>query len=166
MSVRRASVEDADGIARVHVTTWQVAYRGVIADEYLDALDSGERAVAWRERLTAGVGTVFVAVEEESVVGFIAVGPSPDEDCLQLFAIYVLPSHWGSGAAAELLDAAVDSRMTVLWTLADNPRARRFYERHGFAFDGGTQNLEFGGREVPVVRYRRASAPGSLVAER
>jgi len=43
----------------------------------------------------------------------------------------------------------------VLWVLRDNSRARRFYERAGFAPDGVTDVLErLGG--VTEVRYRRA----------
>jgi RimJ/RimL family protein N-acetyltransferase len=43
----------------------------------------------------------------------------------------------------------------VLWVLKDNTRARRFYERAGFAPDGATHVLEgLGG--VTEVRYRLA----------
>jgi RimJ/RimL family protein N-acetyltransferase len=43
----------------------------------------------------------------------------------------------------------------VLWVLRDNTRARRFYERAGFAPDGATDVLDrLGG--VTEVRYRRA----------
>ena len=35
--VRKANVEDSAGIGLVHVRSWQVAYRGHMPDEFLDA---------------------------------------------------------------------------------------------------------------------------------
>jgi RimJ/RimL family protein N-acetyltransferase len=40
--------------------------------------------------------------------------------------------------------------------LADNPRARRFYERSGWQRDGTTRPIEIFGIEVTEVRYRKA----------
>jgi hypothetical protein len=36
--IRAAVPEDALAVARVHVRSWQVAYRGLIAQAYLDSL--------------------------------------------------------------------------------------------------------------------------------
>ena len=45
-------------------------------------------------------------------------------------------------------------RPVVLWVLADNARARRFYERAGFAADGSSKILTgLGG--VLEIRYTR-----------
>jgi len=47
-------------------------------------------------------------------------------------------------------------REVILWVLEDNPRARRFYEREGWALDGGRKEDEFLGVQVTEVRYRKA----------
>ncbi|GAA4160539.1 hypothetical protein GCM10022286_16670 [Gryllotalpicola daejeonensis] len=39
--VRTATLEDAAGMARVHVRSWQETYRGLESDEVLDAPDFG-----------------------------------------------------------------------------------------------------------------------------
>jgi ribosomal protein S18 acetylase RimI-like enzyme len=44
----------------------------------------------------------------------------------------------------------------ILWVLEDNPRARRFYEREGWALDGSRKDDEFLGVPVTEVRYRRS----------
>ena len=44
----------------------------------------------------------------------------------------------------------------ILWVLADNPRARAFYEREGWALDGGEKTDQFLGVDVRELRYRRA----------
>ena len=49
----------------------------------------------------------------------------------QLYAIYVLAEHYGSGAGQALLDAAIGGAAASLWILEDNPRARAFYVRNG-----------------------------------
>jgi hypothetical protein len=47
-----------------------------------------------------------------------------------------------------------------LWVLADNVRARRFYERAGFTADGAEQWEEHGDVSLREVRYAREVAPG------
>ncbi len=44
----------------------------------------------------------------------------------------------------------------VLWVLDDNPRARRFYERHGWAASGIGANFDdYCDVQVPEVEYRK-----------
>ncbi|HEX8864749.1 MAG TPA: GNAT family N-acetyltransferase [Lentzea sp.] len=155
MTVRLADVSDAAAVALVHVRTWQVVYRGHMPDDLLDNLSVEQRTSMW-ERLIPS-GGVWVALDGSEVVGFAAAGPSRDDDASsELYAIYLLPSAWGSGLAEPLLTAALSGMTdTVLWVLDDNPRARRFYERLGFVLDGMTREEEFGSSVVKEVRYRR-----------
>jgi GNAT superfamily N-acetyltransferase len=159
VTVRAARPEDAHGIAGVHVRTWQAAYRHAFPAEVLDRLSVAGRKATWRERLDA-VTSIWVAVEGEAIIGFAAAGPSrTQEDIAELYAIYVLPDHWGSGAAHELMAAAIgwfrEERFTtaILWVLADNPRARRFYEREGWRLDGARTEVVHG-VEVEEALYR------------
>ncbi|KJK49598.1 hypothetical protein UK23_13575 [Lentzea aerocolonigenes] len=156
MTVRLAEVSDAADVALVHVRTWQVVYRGHMPDELLDNLSVEARTSMW-ERLIPS-GGVWVALLDGAVVGFASTGPSRDADAAsELYAIYLLPSAWGSGLAEPLLTTALSGMTdTVLWVLEDNPRARRFYERLGFVVDGMTRVEEFGSSVVKEVRYRRS----------
>ena len=78
----------------------------------------------------------------------------------ELYALYVTPAWWSAGAGRALMGsvlAALEAeryRRVVLWVLADNARARRFYGRAGFAPDGGT-NILTGLGGVLEVRYSR-----------
>jgi len=159
VTIHAARVEDARGIADVHVRTWQAAYRHAFPAEVLDALSVDEREAGWRERLDAGM-RVWVAAESAAIVGFAAAGPSrTEEDVAELYAIYVLPEHWGTGVAHDLMAAAIgwflaeQYATAMLWVLAANPRARRFYEREGWRFDG-TRTEVMRGVEVEEARYR------------
>ncbi|MEU9699454.1 GNAT family N-acetyltransferase [Streptomyces sp. NPDC047981] len=172
MSIRAALPEDAAAIARVHVRSWQAAYRGLLPRAYLDALDVEERAAVWAERL-GGVGApgVFVATEEVSgpVVGFCCFrgrpgGGSDDLDPLatgEIAALYALPEVWGTGVGRRLLAASEEAlaadgfRDAALWVLADNARGRRFYEAAGWRPDGTVTQDTTAGRTLDELRYRR-----------
>ncbi|HUZ14719.1 MAG TPA: GNAT family N-acetyltransferase, partial [Gaiellaceae bacterium] len=102
---------------------------------------------------------MLVAEEGGVVVGFAWTGDSRDEPGKgELFAIYVVPEAWGSGAGSALMASALEALRSyssaTLWVLEDNPRARRFYEREGWSLDGGRRDEEFLGVTVAEVRYR------------
>jgi GNAT superfamily N-acetyltransferase len=77
-----------------------------------------------------------------------------------LYALYLLPAWWSAGVGRALMTSVLDAlrgdryRRVVLWVLADNARARRFYERAGFTIDGAT-NVLIGLGGVLEVRYIR-----------
>jgi ribosomal protein S18 acetylase RimI-like enzyme len=152
-TVRRASREELPAVEAVRIAAWQVAYRGVVPEEVLDALAVTEERVAHLQaRYDEGAATTWVALDGDEVIGMAVVGPSRDEDREgdpELYALYVLPSHWGSGAGQALWDAG--QPFTSLWVLQDNPRARAFYERNGFRATG-TKDIEIG-VVLPEVRY-------------
>ncbi|MCC6457669.1 MAG: GNAT family N-acetyltransferase [Caldilineaceae bacterium] len=155
--VRPAQIDDAPGIAAVHVKTWQSAYRGQMPDDYLDSLSIEKRAERWHNIL-ADLGVqeqVFVAELDEHIAGFCSVGKSRDDDAGaggtigELYAIYVDPQrmHQGVGSAlmhagqAHLIEQGFER--ATLWVLETNQRARRFYENHGWRADG-TRKTENG----------------------
>jgi ribosomal protein S18 acetylase RimI-like enzyme len=164
VTVRRATVQDAATLGRVHVRAWQAAYRGQMPDDYLDGLRPEERAAGWARGLgrDRSHDPVLVAEQAGQVVGFAVVGPAEDpEGAGELYAINVDPDHWGTGAGRALLVAAqtelarLGYAEAVLWVLPGNARARRFYEVAGWATDGAERTIEVQGVVVPEVRYRR-----------
>jgi GNAT superfamily N-acetyltransferase len=163
MKVRPATGEDAPGIARAQERAWQTAYRHVFP---VGELERGGfiRSELWRERLEhppPGWAT-FIADEDAAVVGFVSVGPSRDERGLgELYAIYVDPDWWGTGAGRALIERGeLELRShyseATLWVLDDNPRARSFYEAAGWSSDGATKSDERWGVRAREVRYRKA----------
>ena len=50
---------------------------------------------------------------------------------------------------------SADYGAALLWVLEDNPRARRFYERAGWAPDGVRKAEERFGVRAAEVRYRK-----------
>jgi GNAT superfamily N-acetyltransferase len=160
--VRPAGPEDAAALAEVHTRTWQAAYEHVFGTERLATLDLDERRERWEERLTTpATRGIYVAEHDGRVVAFATAGPSRDTaEEGELYAIYALPEVWGTGAGPALMGAVIESfreagfRTAVLWVLEDNPRARRFYEREGWAADGKRREEEALGVPFAEVRYR------------
>ncbi|MBK9741008.1 MAG: GNAT family N-acetyltransferase [Actinobacteria bacterium] len=168
MEVRPAVPGDAEAIARVHVATWQAAYRGLLPDAFLDGLRWEDRLARWTAALsTPGPteGGAWVAVENGTEIrGFVEWGPARDEDLgaagNEVYAIYVAPTAWRSGVGAALLGVVPTSRDAVLWVLAGNVRALAFYRRHGFDLDGMARRREIGGAEASERRMRRSGDDG------
>jgi GNAT superfamily N-acetyltransferase len=162
--VRAAVSADADRVARVHVRSWQSAYRGLIAQEYLDGLEPE----AWASRYTFGrmgirLPSTQVAVEGPTIRGFVTTGLGRDIDLTnfgELMAIYVDPAYVRTGVGRLLMAAARERLRRVgvmaasLWVLDGNVRARRFYERDGWRSDGTHRTRAYGDVPVDEVRYR------------
>jgi ribosomal protein S18 acetylase RimI-like enzyme len=159
VNVRAARPEDARRLAEIHVETWRATYQGVMPQALLDTLSVDGRERQWQEWIPHSETTAFVAEAGGRIVGFVHVGPcrsSPEIG--ELYAIYVVPAAHGTGAGPALMDAALEALRArwdeaILWVATENPRARRFYERHGWVVDGERVDV-FGGADVPETRYR------------
>lgn len=164
---RLAVLSDSEGIARVHTRSWQSAYRGLLPNEWLDALRWQDRKERWDVILSnAPARKIHVALDgTKEIIGFANAGPSRDEDSseeiFELFAIYVAPESWGVGVGSTLLQRAIgdvpeSARWLTLWVLKGNAQGRAFYESRGFSLDGATKLAEIDGHQLEEVRYRIA----------
>jgi len=166
--VRPAVLGDVEAMARVVVRSWRETYRGLMPDAVLD--DPGLVAVRrgfWTAALTEERyrrNRVAVAERGGRVVGVAMSGPPLDGDArwaTQLYVLYVLAAHHGSGAGAGLLRAVLPATgSTALWVADPNPRAQAFYRKHGFVADGSS-TVQDGVREIRMVRTRLPVAAGS-----
>ena len=175
--VRAPTPDDAAALAALTARAWQVGYRGLMPDDFLDQLDAVDRRPAWRSRLERHAGRhrerreadellVAELVERgrrSDLVGVATIGPERGGDGTrgELWMINVDPGAWRRGVGSRLL-AAATTRLgerghdeAVVWVLEGNHRARRFYEGAGWRHDGGRKLASFGGRSVPEVRYTR-----------
>lgn len=181
LRVRTATLADADSIGRIHVRSWQAAYQGVVPQAYLDGLDEDERTGEWRRILRGEVPVgdlplplnIVVELDGETI-GFANIGAfrqpdagsqTPRSDAErpgELWAMYVDPEHWGGGAGAALMDGTIAELQrkgyepAYLWVLADNVRARRFYEKQGWSCDDVATSIEILGENIDEVRYSRS----------
>ena len=163
--VRPARPQDAAEVAGVHVRSWQVAYRGLLADEYLDGLRPADRAATYTfDASGPNAPSTIVATDENVIRGFVTTGPCRDADVPaagEVLALYVDPDAWGLGVGRRLLGEARaqlgrrDFTEAVLWVLVGNDRAQRFYRADGWAAGEDMRSHEIWGVLVDEVRFRR-----------
>ena len=161
-SIRPARLRDVDAIARVHVDSWRSTYRGLVPESYLASLDVADRARMWADILARRDSIVLVAEDRhDGIVGFASGGASrwagmPFD--AELYAIYLLDAAQRQGVGERLFDALVERlvgagfRSMVLWVLAKNAPACRFYERMG-GVPAGTREEELGGTFLAERAY-------------
>ncbi|MFJ8577628.1 GNAT family N-acetyltransferase [Micromonospora sp. NPDC093277] len=178
LTIRREEPDDAEAIARVHVHGWQTGYAGIMPDEVLRRLNPAAWAQRRRDLGTADPEHPFATLLAEAdgvVAGFTTFGPyrnnqdrgDLDDRYGEILAVYVEPAYWGTGTGQELFAAAragLAERGWAeyrLWVLADNARARRFYERAGLSPDGEESTYPVplsGGRDPVRLRELRYTA--------
>lgn len=139
VKIRKATKDDAKGIAKVHVRSWQETYQGIVSEDYLDSLKVEDRESLWEKSLSQSVDTspVFVAVNPEGeIIGFASFGKERSGKFKadgELYAIYILKKYQRGKLGLMLLQAGLDTLLKqkyhsmLVWVLADN-ESRRFYE--------------------------------------
>jgi GNAT superfamily N-acetyltransferase len=142
--IRRATPDDAESIARVHVATSQFAYADVLPGEQLAGITVAGKTLEWRQLLEEG-GVVWVAEVDRAVVGFASL------DGEHLTSLYVDPIAQGAGVGTTLLAEAQRAGARTLDVLADSGHARMFYAARGWT-DAGEGRLP---RGLPTRRYVR-----------
>lgn len=176
--IRSASAADAAQVAGVQRESWRAAYDGIIAREIIDEVMMPDEGARVRQTfLTRPWQRMIAAVDERAgVVGYASFGPEVDVlgapwphpptkggeagQVGELYALYVHPDWWSTGTGRALMDRVLARTRRaaypeiVLWVLEGNARARRFYQRAGFAPDGASNVLHRLGT-VNEVRYRR-----------
>ncbi len=162
--IRAAYEADAGAIATAHMRSWQTAYRGILPDEFLDALSIPEREHRVRDLLASrhAERRVWVIESQDEILGFSDAGPSREDDAPsgagEVYAIYLDPTAVGIGLGRELFAHTVEDlrkasyRYLTLWVLEGNTRARRFYEKAGWRPDGTSSLWER--FNVNALRYR------------
>ncbi|GAA1729775.1 GNAT family N-acetyltransferase [Isoptericola hypogeus] len=155
--IRPATPDDAAGCAFVHHTSWVETYSGLLPADHWESDTLERRTATWQRWLDDGMA-VTVAESGGQVVGIAfggagrGVGGHEPVRGRELWLLYVLAAHHGTGAGQALLDAVLPPGTPAqLWVAEDNPRARRFYERNGFVPDGA-RFVDDGLAEVRHVR--------------
>lgn len=171
IEIRPATSADGPGVADTHIASWRAAYRGLVADRYLDSDEfAAPRRRLWHDEewRTAWPGSeLLVATMTGAVVGFGLVGAErtaagePATGRGEVMIFYLRPEAWGTGVAAALMTASEAALVqqgferAVLWVLRDNARARRFYAKSGWTASDADKHVRIDGVDVAEVRYDR-----------
>jgi ribosomal protein S18 acetylase RimI-like enzyme len=166
MIIRNAFLDDAESIAKIHVTAWRTGYRNILPDVYLKSLSIESRTKQWQDALANNnIGTNMVIEYKKIVSGFCVYGPVRDKDLnnlnmVEILALNISPDSWGMGFGTALIKhvinyASMDNKEKIyLWVVKENQRAKNLYENMGFLLDGSEKiDTEFTSCELHEVRY-------------
>ena len=165
---RRATNDDAAGIAQVHHDGWQRAHEELVPPAYLAHKSSLGREDFWREELEleAPDRKPWVALDDGTVIGFADGGIARDDDLDsatgEVYTLFVTPECWEKGIRSRLVDHVArdlrdhDFRRAVFWVLEADLVMRAFAEFTGWRADGHQREEDLGGTSVIELRYAKS----------
>jgi GNAT superfamily N-acetyltransferase len=164
--VRPARAGDPPSISAVQAQAWRLAYGNLLPEATLTALTPEALLPAWRRAVSEPPSSrhaVLVAVADDIVVGFAAVGPSEDRDAGetdgQLAVLAVDPLHVRNGHGSRLMSAVVDHLrnygLTTLsvWIPERDLARHTFFTSAGMLADGARRSYA-GANDEDVVEVR------------
>lgn len=172
--VEPLALADAEAWARFIGTERARTYAGLVHDGFeADQLARvAEHVDEIRHGIASGIGRFAIAWHDGAIVGaasttaspmgwesFLDVAAAPASRALD--SLYVAPGQQGTGLADRLLALVLDDEPTVLWLISGNERARRFYERRGFALWGEEVSTGESWNHVPMRRMLRPAVPAT-----
>lgn len=168
MTVREATVDDAEAIQRVARASWHAGYDDILGPETVEQLlDMRYHIDPLEDLIRSEQKPVLVSVEDGEVVGFVQAEPSEygvaDAGVRKL---YVVPERWGEGHGTALLEEVFDVLRAhgheSVWVavLADNDVALPFYDKHGFELEE-ERTIDLMGNEYDDVLLVRDLDEGS-----
>lgn len=149
MLVRNAEFADMKRLGHIMSVSFQTAFQSFVSRQTLDACAREDNCAALLEGLSRDGKMHFLIGEDRGMLCW-----QETEAGAEIVAIHSLPESWGTGLGHAMLTEALEEigdKPVFLWAFRDNQRARRFYEKHGFRWDGSARVSEFDG--AVEVRY-------------
>ena len=149
MDIRKAEFEDMKQLGHIMSVSFHAAFSGFVTQKTLEVCAREDSCIALLEGIFREGKVQFLIGEQSGMLAWQDLG-----DQAEMIAIHTLPESWGTGLGHEMLTEAlkqIGEKTVFLWAFKDNHRARRFYEKHGFRWDGTERVSEFDG--ALEVRY-------------
>ena len=149
MIVRNAELEDMKQLGHIMAVSFRTAFADFVSQQTMDACAQEENCAAMLEGIYWEGKMHFLIGENSSMLVWQKV-----QDSAEIVAIHSLPESWGTGLGHAMLEEALNqigNQPVFLWAFKENKRARRFYEKYGFRWDGSERVSEFDG--ALEVRY-------------
>lgn len=164
IDVRRAQARDAAAITAVHDASWRNAYDGIIPPRELARMIARRGGRWWQRAIRRGASVLVVEVGG-TIAGYATFGPNRARELTQkgeIYELYLLPEYQGLGLGCRLFLAARRELMragfagAVVWALADNEGACRFYLNAG-GKKVARASERFGDVSLPKIAFAWAS---------
>lgn len=138
MNIREANTEDIEPIASLYVMNWKKTYVGLLPNNFLNGLTVNKGIKKWQEYLNKEKNRIFVAYENEKILGFSACKEDEElKNCLYLDSLHVSETSRGKGVGTKLINTVGSyayikgyEHMSIC-IVKGNDNAKRIYEKMG-----------------------------------
>ncbi|MBS1610514.1 MAG: GNAT family N-acetyltransferase [Bacteroidetes bacterium] len=150
--IKEAGAGEAGLICQIGIQTYKDHFARIWTEDGLrNYLHSHFNSEKLNADLTDNTIKYFIASTGNQPIGFIKIKLkrplpcAPFDKGLELEKIYVLKEYVGQGSGEAMLHFVIDFARklsaTFIWlcSLKTNPKANRFYERHGFTIEGSIE---------------------------
>jgi len=163
IQIRKALVDDANIFTNCHISCWQTAYKEIVPDDFLSnmSLERNTLYDRYKKVLTdPGDCEYYCVMLENRMIGFLIINKNVQDDnnaIGEIWAIYLIEEFCGTGIGKQLLDFEIQELKKInpkeifLWVFEANTRARKFYEKSGFCYDGTKREEKYG---IPITQLR------------
>lgn len=153
--IREMTTEDIEQVRQVYILGWQNAFRGIVPQTYLDTMNLDD----WAPPLNGA----YVLTDGKNILGTSSIAPARDsafDGWGEIISIFILPHLIGRGYGHQLFtfvrDKLIEQHYANLYltVFEDNHRARKFYEKHNFSWNGERLPYNVGGKDLIELRYQ------------
>lgn len=73
IKIESMKIEDARTVAEIHTKAWQFAYKGIIPQDFLDAIDTNQREANWAKGIIDDPSLIRLVAksDNDSILGFV-----------------------------------------------------------------------------------------------
>lgn len=166
--VRPLRTDELPDVARIQHAARLASYPAFLPDDVVAGLDRAQAEASWRQLAQLAPQQrpeVLVAVDDDQICGFAAVGAAGDPDTgdqdAQLLDLAVDPEHRSAGHGSRLLSAAMEAAANggaarvYTWLPAAGTQAHDFLISAGWAPDGAERTLDLRGDGAVLVEEVR-----------
>lgn len=136
-NVEKPKKEDAKEIAKLVISAWQDAYKGLIDAEYLNNLNIENATKRWKKEIESN-NNIFIYRENSQILGIIKYG---EDELLksngEVYVLYTKPEEKRKGIGTKLLNIAKQELLKsgykglTVWCLDGNTIGESFYTKSG-----------------------------------
>ena len=143
--IRAAMPEDAHQCARIHICSWDFAYKDYVPLDIIKE-HNARRPAMWKKLLAENQDVHYIITLDHQAIGIITINPQNESDLpdtvYELSGLYFDPDFVGKGLGTRAMNWIKTEIKTrgfhgiSLWVLSQNDRAKAFYIKNGFHPDG------------------------------
>ncbi len=163
IKLRNAFSEDYTGISKLHADSWQISYRGILSDDFLDNRVHQTLEATWLNRLKSPAENqhTIIAIKDNVMAGFACIFFNDDEvygSLMDNLHVSLGSQNQGIGKmlvknCAETICNNTDNHKMYLWVYEANEKARNVYSRLGGTTNETIEKPNMDGTTAFVCRY-------------